>query len=597
MDKLDKSFSLDLIGDLEPVSVPAKVSGRFNLIELLAANDFGETYLLSEKDGGKLFVLKSHKQFELDSEAEILQGLEYRGLPRFEPIIECDGVVYSLREYVRGLSLQEYLDKYFYMDEDVAVRVCLELCDILIFLHSQPVPIIHRDIKPSNIIINPDDLSVTLIDFGASRKYREKSGYDTVCVATREFAAPEQFGFAQTDARSDIFSVGILLRYILTGSTIFNRNINNGLLDRIIRKCIALDPEKRFQSADSMKKALKRYKPDSGRMRKCVLAAVISLFVLVMSFSGGFIASRYTGVNYSPDSVGLVVPVVTSGDFSAVGELEAYTASVDLGDTDNENMPIAISVTDNLSLPASSDETGYQEADDVYTFIEPQIEEAVRLVLAKGPDEAITYGDLDLVTVININGLYVFDEFHKCVRYPFVGNIMSIEDLRYMSNLRELRIENQPFSDISPLNENYQLENIRLGSVNVSDLSSLSSLSNLREISIYKTLISDFSFLKEVKFLEFLLLVRCNGIDGLIDIGVHPGLRALDLGDTAIKCIEGIENFPWLEYINLNSTLVTDFSPLNNPNVNPRLNRMYISRDMVQYLHTLKRDDIEVIVL
>jgi serine/threonine-protein kinase len=186
------------------IDPPPEFSARFNLLERLASNAFGETYLLSEKDGGKRFVLKlrpksaaTGENGESDesgknSEAKLLSGLSHAGLPKFEGESENADTIFLLREYAKGEPLDAYVAEHGPLDEARAVHIALELCDILSYLHSRPTPVIHRDIKPSNIIYNPADGKVTLIDFGISRRYSKDSDTDTFYFGTKKFAPPEQ---------------------------------------------------------------------------------------------------------------------------------------------------------------------------------------------------------------------------------------------------------------------------------------------------------------------------------------------------------------------------------------------------------------------
>jgi len=251
-------------------------AGRFDVLECLGETFLGETYLLSEKKTGKLYVLKTQRDLETAAvnEAELLRGLSHPGLPSFEEVTEQGGVRYIIRKYVDGEPLDKYIEQ-SPADPALVVSVMLSLCDILEFLHSQPEPIIHRDIKPSNIIYNPSDNSVSLIDFGISRKYSEKAKSDTMHFGTQGFAPPEQYGFAQTDRRSDIFSLGVVLRYWLTGTTDRKAEIKDKSLARIAAKCTAFEPNARYQTAAATKKALRNYK---NRVMRRSLAAIAGCF-------------------------------------------------------------------------------------------------------------------------------------------------------------------------------------------------------------------------------------------------------------------------------------------------------------------------------
>ena len=119
---------------------------------------------------------------------------------------------------------------------------------------SKPPPVIHRDIKPQNIILSDDGLA-TLIDFGISRYYDKNARSDTVCFGTQEFAPPEQYGFSQTDCRADIFSLGVLLGWMLTGRT-SDFVIPDRRLARIVKKCTAFSPKDRYSSVAAVRRAL-----------------------------------------------------------------------------------------------------------------------------------------------------------------------------------------------------------------------------------------------------------------------------------------------------------------------------------------------------
>ncbi|MCL2632890.1 MAG: protein kinase [Oscillospiraceae bacterium] len=244
----------------EEVALPLEISTRFNILECVGKNDFGETFILSEKSTKNLYVLKSHPDSEnlTYNEAELLNGLKHRGLPSFDKTIAHDGTLYVLRKYIGGEPLNEYITQTHSYEK--AIDVIISLCDILTFLHTQPEPIIHRDIKPSNIIIDPETDKVMLIDFGISRKYSETAEADTSYFGTHKFAPPEQYGFAQTDCRSDIYSLGMVMRYWLTGSADRKSIIPDKKLEHIAVKCTALAPEDRFQTASALQNALVKYK-------------------------------------------------------------------------------------------------------------------------------------------------------------------------------------------------------------------------------------------------------------------------------------------------------------------------------------------------
>lgn len=183
-----------------------------------------------------------------------MNGRRFAYLPR---VVECystgtDRVV--VMEYVRGETLQ---DAVYRCDPSVALAVDLfpRICRAVDELHTSfDPPLIHRDLKPSNVMVSRD--SLTIIDFGIARAYRDGAEADTKHFGTRAYAPPEQFGFGQTDVRSDVYALGMLLYFCLTEKTpdakaravAFAAPSVPETFRAIIQKAVELDPGDRFQS-------------------------------------------------------------------------------------------------------------------------------------------------------------------------------------------------------------------------------------------------------------------------------------------------------------------------------------------------------------
>jgi len=145
--------------------------------------------------------------------------------------------------------------------------------------------------------VRPDG-SVALIDFDIARVYRSESETDTRIFGTRAYAAPEQYGFAQTDARADIYSLGVLLRYLLTGSPRANRNVHvYRPLEKIIAKCTAFDPANRYTDVEQVKKALLAANPRSQGLRVAGIVAAALVAVALLAFAG---FQAYKAATWSP---------------------------------------------------------------------------------------------------------------------------------------------------------------------------------------------------------------------------------------------------------------------------------------------------------
>lgn len=208
-------------------------------LKLLKQSEKSTVRLVREKAGERVFIQK--RLAGRRDIYEVLQNCPHAYLPKIYEVTVSDADTTVLEEYVEGQSLGsvELSEKQFLC----AVK---ELCDVLGFLHGKGI--IHRDLKPSNIIL-ADDGHIRLLDFDAARMPKDEMEYDTRLLGTRGYAPPEQYGFAQTDVRTDIYALGVTLKQLLGDKA--------GKLRyrRILRKCTRLDPDKRYQSVSQVKRA------------------------------------------------------------------------------------------------------------------------------------------------------------------------------------------------------------------------------------------------------------------------------------------------------------------------------------------------------
>ncbi len=169
------------------------------------------------------------------------------GIPQvFELLhVHTGGTSYLLvvEEYVRAETLTAYIEKKK-LSEEKLIALSAGLADILSALHKKHPPIIHRDIKPDNILVAQNGLPF-LIDFGIARSYTGAKERDTTIMGTEGFAAPEQFGFAESDARTDIYGLGATVRYVKEAG-----KVSSSKLTSFINQCTSIDPEKRFQTME-----------------------------------------------------------------------------------------------------------------------------------------------------------------------------------------------------------------------------------------------------------------------------------------------------------------------------------------------------------
>lgn len=180
-----------------------------------------------------------------------LLSVDDRHLPRILEVAEEDGQVMVLEEYISGQSLEELLRERL-LDPREAAEIGRQLCLGLRTLHR--ISAVHRDVKPDNVLLS--NRGAVLIDFDAARIHRPEQSTDTQVIGTTGYAAPEQFGLGQSDARTDIYSMGVLLNAMVTGEHPSQR-LAEGRLGRVVSRCTMMDPNKRYQTALQLRDALR----------------------------------------------------------------------------------------------------------------------------------------------------------------------------------------------------------------------------------------------------------------------------------------------------------------------------------------------------
>ena len=485
---------------------------RYEPLECLSARPECDTLYVKDRQAGGFAVAKCYfdkSLFSRDSEGGILEALQHDGLPRFYGEYENDDCRCVVREYCQGEALSKAVHGFSRRD---ALAIAIQLCDILTYLHTQTPPVIHRDIKPQNIII-AEDGKVKLIDFGISRTYDDTAPNDTVAFGTQAFAPPEQYGFSQTDCRADVYALGVVTGWLLTGAAVPGevlQTLDDKRLAKIYRKCTAFAPEARFPSAAKMKKALLR--ADAMHAQAIRHGFVAAAFCAVC-LCAGFALGRYTGLFMPPP--------------------EPRAAVV---------------------------------------FTEPLIERAVRLQLSKTDEEPIAPDELLTITELYIFGADIIaltDEELNRVLYEAVqnggvprGSIRSLDDLRGMPLLEKLSVGNQQIYDVSPLAELTALTHLDLRNNElIIDISSLGTLCHLQELAVFATGIRDFSSLSVCPYLTRIdaggtLMTTLDVFSGM------DSLQRLNLRAVRLDTLSGIESFSRLQVFEVTDVADGDLSPL-----------------------------------
>jgi hypothetical protein len=204
-----------------------------------------------------------------EQEASLLSRLDHPNIPKVTDFFEEHGRACLVMDFIRGESLEKRLKAANapLLERDV-LGWAFQLCDALDYLHSQEPPIIFRDMKPSNIMVTHAG-QVKLIDFGIARTYKVGKKKDTVAMGSENYAAPEQWGKGQTDARSDIYALGATLYHLLANMAptpaflpsepLPLRDYNSAVSDatvRLIERAMSREPARRYPSAQAMQEAL-----------------------------------------------------------------------------------------------------------------------------------------------------------------------------------------------------------------------------------------------------------------------------------------------------------------------------------------------------
>lgn len=525
----------ELSAVLKETKLPRSFLDSYDQLECLSHGHGTETYLVQQKGSNTLCIAKYYDKsiYRSVNESGILRSLRHEGLPAFMDEYQDDAAVLIVREYIEGTPLDRYMAEHSLSEERI-IDLCIGLCDILIYLHNRQPPVIHRDIKPQNIVVKENG-SIALIDFDIARTYDKEAETDTQFICTRTYAPPEQYGFSQTDHRADIYSLGVLLCFLLTGKTdVKNTVIPNKRLAAIVRRCAAFSPEERFKDTAAVKKALLY----TGRHKKMKLVRIFhSAALTLICLFAGFGIGRYTG----------------------------------------------------FLAPAS----GTNEV----RFIEPLIEQAVRAQLGKDETDGITEKELLSVKGIYIFGNEVskteeafFNGLGGRLRDTPRGTLATLEDVKLLPNLETLYVNYQTLHDISSISGLKYLTTVHLRHTFVEDISALSGMKQLRNVILYDTHVTDVSALSSCSALYF-LDVGGTLITSFDSLPEHAGLKVLSIKQTFLSSLDGIERFKNLEQLDLSFTGIEDLTPLA---AIPKLSVVSIDESMRGAAKALKDPPFEI---
>lgn len=304
------------------------IDGKYEILKLIGSGGMSKVYLAMDKRLNKQWAVKEITKRARDmnnevviqsaiAEANMIKKLDHPALPRIVDIIENGDMIFVIMDYIEGETLGSVLREQGAQSQELVIEWALQLCEVLDYLHTRVPAIIYRDMKPDNIMLKPDG-NVKLIDFGIAREYKEHKSSDTIGLGTRGYAAPEQFGGqAQTDARTDIYCLGMTMHHLLTGKNPseppyetypirhWNPQLSTGL-EAIVQKCINLNPDKRYQSCAELAYALYHYDEMNAehiarqkRKLHLFIFSVTAMFLcLLIGFTGMAMKNQQQNSNY-----------------------------------------------------------------------------------------------------------------------------------------------------------------------------------------------------------------------------------------------------------------------------------------------------------
>lgn len=223
----------------------AEILTQYDVVRVLSNKNDAGILRIRHKKFNRDIVLRSYLKPVLAYKK--LKSITHRNIPTVYDTLNFDDGQIVLEEFIDGITVAEVLEqgKYTYHG---AKKIILAVCDALLVLRD--MDIVHRDIKPENIMVTRSG-DVKLIDFNAARIHKNEKQKDTVILGTIGYAPPEQYGFSQSDEKSDIYSLGVLLNVMLTG-THPSRQLARGKAGKIVLKCTQIDPNHRFDNIESL---------------------------------------------------------------------------------------------------------------------------------------------------------------------------------------------------------------------------------------------------------------------------------------------------------------------------------------------------------
>lgn len=335
------------------------IDGKYKILNKIGQGGMSVVYLAMNEKANKQWAIKEIRKdgkqdFDvvkqgLVAEIDMLKRLNHPNLPSIIDVIDGDGTFLIVMDYIEGNPLDRRLKEMGAQSQEHVIEWSKQLCDVLGYLHTRKPPIIYRDMKPANVMLKPDG-SVTLIDFGTAREFKDTSVADTTCLGTRGYAAPEQFGGqGQTDARTDIYCLGATMYHLITGHNPseypyemypirqWNPLLSSGL-EEIILKCTQQNPAARYQSCAELMYALEHYQEldiENKRMQNFKWKVFIASIIITVLMGIGTGTFRALEVYETSDTYESYI-VNAKNQETVKGAFDSFASAISLRPSDAE---------------------------------------------------------------------------------------------------------------------------------------------------------------------------------------------------------------------------------------------------------------------
>ena len=281
------------------------INNKYEILKLVGKGGMSKVYLAMDTNIHKPWAVKEIDKTVRDqnneviiqsaiAEANLIKELDHNAIVRIVDIIDEPDKIFIIEDFIDGETLNAIVLREGAQPQEKVIRWAIQICSALEYLHTRKPPIIYRDMKPANVMLKPEG-NVKIIDFGIAREYKEHNTEDTKCLGTKGYAAPEQFGGkGQTDARTDVYCLGVTLYYLVTGMNPseppyeiypirhWNPKLSSGL-EAIILKCTRPNPSERFQSCAELSYALQHYEEYTAQYRSKQVLKVAKFGALVLA--------------------------------------------------------------------------------------------------------------------------------------------------------------------------------------------------------------------------------------------------------------------------------------------------------------------------